>query len=39
MLTYYDHRLGRERIKRRYTWAMWSFAGGVAMGIVFAHIL
>ncbi len=39
MLTYYDHRLGRERLKRRYTWAAWSFAGGVFFGVVFAHVL
>jgi hypothetical protein len=39
MLTYYDQRLGRERFKRRYTWAAWSFAGGMALGVLAAHIL
>ncbi len=39
MLTYYDHKLGRERVKRRYSWAVWSFCGGVVLGIIFAHLL
>jgi len=39
MLTYYDHKLGRERVKRRYTWAFWAFCGGLAFGAVFAHVL
>jgi hypothetical protein len=38
MLTYYDHQLGRERIKRRYAWAAWSFVGGVLVGVAVAHV-
>ena len=29
MLTYYDHRLGRSRLKRRYQWAVGAFVFGV----------
>ena len=39
MLTYYDHKLGRERVKRRYTWAGWSFCGGIVLGMIVAHVL
>lgn len=39
MLTYYDQRLGRDRIKRRYTWAFWAFLAGIVFGAVVAHIL
>jgi hypothetical protein len=39
MMTYYDHRLGRERIKRRYSWAAGAFVAGLAFGVVAAHIL
>ena len=39
MITYYDHKLGRERVKRRYTWAVWAFCGGVAFGMIVAHLL
>lgn len=39
MMTYYDHKLGRERVKRRYTWAIWSFCGGLAFGFIVAHLL
>ena len=38
-MTYYDQRLGRERIKRRYAWAVWSFAAGTVLGIIAAHVL
>jgi len=38
-LTYYDRATGKQRIKRRYVWAMWSFAAGTAMGFVFAAVL
>ncbi|MDB5978747.1 MAG: hypothetical protein JWR07_5507 [Nevskia sp.] len=37
MLTYYDHRFGRSRLKRRYVWATNAFACGVLMGIVISH--
>ena len=33
---YYDHTLGRERVKRRYVWALYAFAGGVLFGIIAA---
>jgi hypothetical protein len=39
MLTYYDHRLGRERVKRRYSWAAWAFVAGAALGVLTAHVL
>ena len=39
MMTYYDHRLGRERIKRRYSWAAVAFCGGAVFGALIAHIL
>jgi hypothetical protein len=39
MMTYYDHRLGKERIKRRYSWAAGAFVAGLAFGVVAAHIL
>jgi hypothetical protein len=39
MLTYYDHHLGRERIKRRYSWAAWAFIGGLIAGVIAAHLL
>jgi hypothetical protein len=39
MLTYYDHNLGRERIKRRYSWAAWAFVAGVAVGALLAYVL
>lgn len=39
MLTYYDQRLGRDRIKRRYTWAFWAFLAGIVLGAVVAYIL
>ena len=38
-LQYYDHIVGRERFKRRYIWAVYSFAGGVLVGMIFAHLL
>ena len=36
---YYDHTLGRERIKRRYLWAAYAFIGGVLAGVIMAHLL
>ncbi len=39
MLTYYDNRLGRTRYKRRYVWATWAFAGGVALGLLVGHLV
>jgi len=39
MLTYYDNRLGRTRYKRRYVWAIWAFAGGVALGLLVGHMV
>jgi hypothetical protein len=38
VLTYYDNRLGRNRYKRRYVWAVWSFVAGVAVGAAVAHL-
>lgn len=38
MITYYDHTLGRERIKRRYLWAAWSFLAGAAFGALVAFV-
>ncbi len=35
---YYDHTLGRERIKRRYKWAVYAFAGGMLFGMIVAHL-
>lgn len=39
MLTHYDNVSGRNRIKRRYVWALWAFAGGVVVGVTMAHLL
>ena len=36
MLTYYDDVLGRNRVKRRYVWAAWSFLAGIAAGVLIA---
>ncbi len=33
---YYDFTAGRQRIKRRYVWAFWSFPVGAIAGIVLA---
>jgi len=38
-IRYYDHTLGRERIKPRYKWAMSAFAIGIVCGVVFAHVI
>ena len=38
MLTYYDKDLGRNRYKRRYVWAAWAFAVGLAFGVIAAHL-
>jgi len=38
-LRYYDHTLGRERIKRRYKWAAAAFTVGLLFGVVFAHLV
>jgi hypothetical protein len=39
MMTYYDHRLGRERLKRRYVWASMAFGAGALLGAITAHVL
>lgn len=39
MLTYYDHNLGRDRIKRRYSWAAGAFVAGLVFGVITAHLL
>jgi hypothetical protein len=39
MLTYYDSTHGRDRFKRRYTWAAWAFLTGVGAGLVLAHLI
>lgn len=39
MLTYYDSRIGRNRYKRRFVWALWAFGGGILMGMLVAQIL
>jgi hypothetical protein len=39
MMTYYDHSLGRDRVKRRYVWAAWSFAAGAAVGALVSFVL
>lgn len=33
-IRYYDAAAGHERIKRRYVWAFWAFACGVAVGLL-----
>ncbi len=38
-IRYYDHVIGRERIKPRYKWAVSAFAVGMLFGMVFAHIV
>ncbi|HEY9544454.1 MAG TPA: hypothetical protein VIR56_00495 [Solimonas sp.] len=35
-LRYFDSEAGRERFKRRYVWAMWSFGGGLLCGLILA---
>jgi hypothetical protein len=37
-LRYYDHTLGRERIKRRYKYAAWAFTGGTLLGYIVGHL-
>jgi hypothetical protein len=37
--TYYDHAAGRQRVKRRYTWASWAFGIGLVLGIVAAKMM
>ena len=39
MMTYFDRSQGRDRLKRRYVWAAWSFLAGVAAGILIACLL
>ena len=39
MLRYYDNQLGRNRLKRRYLWAAWAFAGGAILGLLIGHLL
>jgi hypothetical protein len=39
MMTYYDIRLGRTRLKRRYVWACYGFAAGILLGAVIGWIL
>lgn len=38
-IRYYDHALGRERIKRRYVWAFYAFITGTVLGIMAGHVL
>jgi len=38
-LTYYERSTGKQRIKRRYVWAMWSFVVGALLGLVVAAAL
>ena len=38
-LTFYDAISGRKRLKYRYTWAIYSFAIGVAVGMVLDKII
>ena len=38
MLTYFDKEQGRNRIRRRYVWAAWAFAGGMIVGALIAHL-
>jgi hypothetical protein len=39
MLTYYDHILGRSRLKRRYKYSALAFVAGAMVGAVLAAIL
>lgn len=34
MFSYYDHDSGEQRIKRRYLYAGWAFAAGIAVGFL-----
>lgn len=38
-IRYYDHTLGRDRIKPRYKWAVSAFAVGLLFGVLFAHVM
>lgn len=38
-LKYFDADAGRERFKRRYVWAFWAFASGLALGIVLSSMV
>jgi hypothetical protein len=38
-LTYYSHRLGRERLKRRYVWGILGFTCGLLSGAIFAWLM
>lgn len=35
---YYDERQGRERLKRRYAWAAWSFGAGFLLGFLISQL-
>ncbi|MDB5977313.1 MAG: hypothetical protein JWR07_4073 [Nevskia sp.] len=37
LLTYYDQRFGRQRVKRRFVWAFGAFALGLLIGVLLAH--
>jgi hypothetical protein len=39
MLTYYDPITKRQRLKRRYLWALGAFLAGTALGFVVARLL
>lgn len=39
MLTYYDNRTGRRRIKRRFVWAASTFTLGLFCGVMLSHLI
>lgn len=39
MLTYYDSREARNRIKPRYVWGFWAFLSGVAVGMLLVSLV
>lgn len=38
MLTYYDHREARTRIKPRYIWGFWAFIVGLVTGMLILQL-
>ena len=39
MLTYYDSREARNRIKPRYVWGFWAFLLGMASGMLLVTVV
>jgi len=38
-ITYFDHASGRNRVKRRYVWAVWGYALGICTVLLVKALL